>query len=120
MRQVLFIPGPLPGMNDFISTGNRFRYNTAKKKWAVIIGACVRAAKLKPVKQAHFEWQWREKTKGRNPDNFIAMGKKFVLDSLQQCGIIENDGWSQILGFRDTWEVSDNPGVVVIIDDLEG
>jgi hypothetical protein len=103
-------------MNDYISTGNRFRYDTAKKKWAVIIGACVRMAKLKPVKRAVFEWHWKEKNKLRNPDNFIAIGKKFILDALQQSGIIENDGWSQIIGFTDTWEVSDTPGVIVIID----
>ena len=117
MKQSLFIPGPLPGMNDFISTGNRFRYNTHKKRWAVTIGSCVRAARLIPVRRAYFTWIWREKDMRRDPDNFIAIGKKFILDALVAQGILGNDGWTHIAGFSDTWEVSDEPGVLVIIED---
>lgn len=117
MKQCLFIPGPLPGMNDFISTGSRFRYNTHKKRWAVIIQAEVRAVRLKPVKRARFSWYWKERNKQRDPDNFIAIGKKFVLDALVAAGVLENDGWSQIAGFEDYWEVSETPGVLVVIDD---
>lgn len=117
MKQYLFIPGPLPGMNNFIGKGTRFPYNTAKKRWAAFIQAEVKVARLVPVTRARFTWIWREPNQKRDPDNFIAIGKKFVLDALVQCKILKNDGWSGIAGFEDSWEVSSDPGVLVIIDD---
>lgn len=117
MKQYLFIPGPLPGMNDFISTGNRFRYNTHKKRWVEFIQVQIKAAKLKPVRRAFFEWRWKELNQKRDPDNFIAIGKKFILDALVGEGILQNDGWKQIAGFSDFWDVALEAGVLVVIDD---
>ncbi len=118
MRQSFFVPGPLPGMNDFISTGSRFRYNDAKKRWAVTIGSCIRLAKISPVQRVHITWLWHERNRQRNPDNFAAIGKKFVLDTLQACGILKNDGWKQIAGWSDDWVVDvERPGVLVTLEE---
>ena len=117
MKQSLFIPGPLPGMNDYIGKGQRFKYNTDKKRWALTVGACIRSAKLQPVERAFIYWKWKEKNRRRDPDNFIAIGKKFILDALTTCGVLKGDGWDHIEGFWDTWVVSDEPGVLVILEE---
>jgi len=114
----VFIPGPLPGMNEFISTGSRFRYNDAKKRWAQTIITHIKVARLQPVRRAFITCVWREKNKRRDPDNFIGMGKKFFLDALKSAGIVKNDGWTHVAGFTDTWEVSDEPGVFVLIEEV--
>ena len=105
-------------MNDYIGKGQRFKYNADKKKFAAMICAHIRLARLRPVARAHFTWQWRERNKRRDPDNFIGIIKKFTLDALQLAGILTGDGWDQVAGFTDTWEVSSEPGVVVIIEEV--
>ena len=113
-QQSMFIPGPLPGMNDYISTGSRFIYDKAKKKWKGIIAHAIKEHGLGPMPSAWFRFQWREKAKRRNPDNFAAIGKKFIFDALVSTGILENDGWREILGWEDRWCIdADSPGVYV-------
>lgn len=42
--------------------------------------------------------------------------KKFILDSLQEVGIIKNDGWDEIISFRDEFYLDrKNPRVEVYI-----
>ena len=116
MTQQFFVPGPLPGMNDYISTGNRFRYNTDKKQWTRLIAARIREAKLKPMHRASIAWIWHEKTRRRDPDNFAGIGKKFILDALVACQILPDDGWDEIAGWSDAWIVDKKtPGVTVIL-----
>ena len=118
MTQVFFIPGPLPGMNDYISTGNRFRYNTDKKKWQEAIAFYIRRAKVKPVESVYLHFLWQEKHDRRDPDNFSSMGRKWVLDSLVECGVLTNDGWGQIIGWSDEWMVDkEKPGVLVTLEE---
>lgn len=118
MTQQFFIPGPLPGMNDYISTGNRFRYNTHKKQWARLISARIAQAQLKPMQRVRISWLWHEKNRRRDPDNFSSMGKKWALDSLVSCGILPDDGWDEIEGMSDAWVLDKNrPGVTVILEE---
>lgn len=113
-QQALFIPGPLPGMNDYISTGSRFTYNNHKKRWHSRIASAIAAHGLGPMPCAWFRFHWREKNRRRNPDNFAAIGKKFIFDALVQGGILANDGWDEILGWEDRWSIDTlNPGVYV-------
>lgn len=68
-------------------------------------------------------FRWIEKNKQRDKDN-IAFAKKFILDSMQEWGIIPNDGWDQILGFVDEFYVDKkNPRVEVLLygeDEVNG
>lgn len=113
-RQAFFIPGPMPGMNDYISTGSRFIYNNHKKRWHARITVEIAANGLGFMPCAWFRFHWRENGRRRNPDNFAAIGKKFIFDALVHGGILANDGWDQILGWEDRWSVDKlNPGVYV-------
>ncbi len=42
------------------------------------------------------DFEWYEKDKRRDPDN-VNSAVKVMLDALVECGIIDNDGWKQIV-----------------------
>lgn len=46
----------------------------------------------------------------------IASAKKFILDALQECGILEGDGQKQLVGFSDRFVIGDGwDGCVVTV-----
>lgn len=117
-RQNFFVPGPLPGMNDYIGKDARRKYGREKKQWATVIRACIRKAKIKPAQHVWIVWQWREPNRRRDPDNFVSMGEKFILDALQEAGILSNDGWNEVAGWSHRWSVdAKRPGVLVTLQD---
>lgn len=114
MSHVFFVPGKLPGMNDF-EGGRRWGYRAAKKKWEQIIGDSIIRSYAPKFTKVFMEFQWHEMNRRRNPDNFSSMGRKFIIDSLVKQGIIKNDGWGEIMGWRDEWFVSEQYGVTVTL-----
>lgn len=121
LAQVLFIPGPLPGMNEMLNAhgtgggGKGNGYARAKKKWTNDIALLAKVHKLRPMERVRLRFVWHEKHRQRNPDN-IAAGKKLVIDGLVVAKVLRNDGWDQIAGFVDDWRVGSPPGVLVIIE----
>ena len=60
-----------------------------------------------------FKFTWYRKNRRSDPDN-ICFAKKFLLDALQEVGIIDNDGWKNVSGFVDEFYVDkDNPRVEI-------
>lgn len=121
LTQRFFIPGPLPGLNELLSAkgsgfGKGNGYARLKKEWTDrILMACM-ASRLKPVQQAEFHFEWMERNKRRDPDNFSSGGRKLILDALVKGGILPGDGWSVVLGFSDDFLIAaDVPGVWVTI-----
>jgi Holliday junction resolvase RusA-like endonuclease len=113
MTQSFFIPGPLPGMNDFAGKKSRWHYRELKANWGMSIGIRIGMAKLTPMKRAAVTFRWMEKNKRRDPDN-LQFGQKFVLDSLVTRGILPDDGWDEIVSLTHTFSVdARNPGVWV-------
>jgi Holliday junction resolvase RusA-like endonuclease len=125
MKQTLWIPGPLPGLNDVINAkrsrwgGQADGYSAMKKKWNQKIALAARAAGLRPVEAAHFTYEIREVNKRRDPSNLVSAVLKLCEDGLQAAGVLTNDGWKQVLGYTVRWCVSPNPGVMVVIEDVE-
>ena len=73
----------------------------------------------KLVPKSVFKFTWYRKNKRTDPDN-ICFAKKFILDAMQEVGMIENDGWNQIVGFVDKFEIDkDNPRVEIEITEAE-
>lgn len=98
------IPGQLPGLNEIIDAAKSHWavYRQMKSTYEDMIGWV--AKKIDPFDRAWLDIIWYEPNRRRDLDN-IAAGKKFILDGLQAIGKIENDGWKQIAGFTDTFEV---------------
>ena len=45
------------------------------------------------------------------------VAKKYILDGLIIAGLLKKDGWNEIAGFTDTWEVGE-PGVWVEVREV--
>lgn len=118
MTQQFFVPGPLPGLNAFLGKGSRWTYTEAKQVWGWQIKVAILQAKLTPMVRVYIRWTWQEEDERRDPDNFQAIGKKLILDSLVNSGILKNDGWKQISGWTDHWLVeATKPGVGVMLEE---
>lgn len=124
--QTLWVPGPLPGLNEIIQAkGNSFSrgrsaWTGMKKSWDRTVSIFSTSQHLQPVKSAHFVYLWREKKRQRDPSNFTAGGRKIIEDGLQAAGMLPNDGWKQVLSFQDVWVVdAERPGVTVFMMDTK-
>jgi hypothetical protein len=118
--KAFFIPGPLPGLNEMIDQakgcgGRGARYARIKDQWTQTCALHALAAGLKHIDCARFRFRWVERTRQRNPDN-IACGKKYIIDGLVTAKVLDNDGWSQVLSWVDSFEVGERPGVWVTVE----
>jgi hypothetical protein len=118
LAQTLWVPGPLPGLNEMLADragrgGNA--YARMKKKWTNDIALLARVSKLRPMERVKLRFVWHERHRQRNPDN-IAAAKKFIIDGLVTAKVLRNDGWDQIAGFVDDWLVARPAGVLVLIE----
>lgn len=122
MNQIFTIPGRLPGMNEITKAnrGNRYQGAKLKKDAQETIGWAIKEAHLTPVKRPFYlHCTWIEPNMRRDKDN-VRAGVKFILDALQEMGVIENDGWREVVGFTDTYRVNkDDPRVIVEIEEID-
>lgn len=121
----LWIPGPMPGMNEIIDAkatskktkgGKRWdAYQGMKKSWSEKIAIYVRAAHFPLLVGPHeFFFEHRELHRQRDPDNFSSGAAKLTFDALQEAGIMENDGWKQVVSIQHMWKVdAERPGVLL-------
>lgn len=117
--QELFIPGRMAGMNEIIGEARKHWSKGAaqKKEQDEIVTDCIAYENpLKPVIGAVFlEFEWVEPDDKRDPDNIVA-AKKFILDALQEMGIIKDDNMECISGWKERWQVAtpDKPAGIYI------
>ena len=124
MTYKLIIQGRLPCLNDYIKAMNSNRHvgNTLKQDtqnaigWQInqqLRGVCI-TSKVK------MHYTWIEPNMKRDLDG-ITIGKKFIQDSLVNCGVLKNDGWANVGGFSDSFSVDkNNPRIEVLILEIEG
>ena len=110
------IPIELPDQNQIIKMTNvRGRYSAYSRHKKVLteqIGYIARRVTDGVVKYpVECAIRWFCPNRRKDPDN-IAGGKKFILDALTSVDIIENDGWKQIAGFEDSFEIGE-PGALI-------
>lgn len=117
------IPFRLPSLNE-VTLANRTHWaKGAKQKKEVQeqIALCIMAARsagnLRPVSgQCTVHFTWHEKTRRRDKDN-VASGKKFILDALQETGILSNDNNEVVNGFTDCFNYGAYDGVTVELEE---
>jgi Holliday junction resolvase RusA-like endonuclease len=74
---------------------------------------------VKFFEKCELEITYYMENRKKDPDNILS-SKKFILDGLVQAGVLENDGWKQIKGFDESWEVDKkNPRVEVEFKEVE-
>lgn len=116
----LFVPGPLPGLNELIAAakgrgGRGFAYAKLKRSWTDTVILLARAAKLQPVQRVRLSFRWQERNRRRDPDNVAAGGRKLILDGLVKAGVLPGDGWECVAGWDDEFTVAARPGVLVTL-----
>jgi hypothetical protein len=116
----LVIPGELPTMNEIINKSKTHwsKYKKMKETYDSIISYYATQQKIKFFKSVKLEITYCRKNRKVDPDN-ISAGKKFIIDGLVQAGVLENDGWSEIKGFKENWEVDkDNPRTEINFEEV--
>lgn len=120
--RIIILPGEFIGLNEYTKAN--------RTHWAV--GANMKSEQDEMVYWSLMEqrtkkittypivitFYWYCKNKKRDPDN-IASAKKYILDAMQDAGILVNDGWKQIKGFGGDWFDVDKkyPRVEVYIEE---
>ncbi|AEE95762.1 hypothetical protein [Mahella australiensis] len=123
MEYKLIIPGVLPGLNEYINAERRNKYQAAQmKKQAEHLVITLCRSQLKGVhieKPVFISYRWIEKNRRRDKSN-VAFAKKFLEDGLVKAGVLKNDGWNEIAGFADEFDVDPKrPRIIITIKEVE-
>ena len=115
------IPIKMPTLNDFVEASKvvRGRWNKANAmkseyQQKIYYYLC-KLPVLKPPIRIHFIWV--EKNKRRDLDNVSAVGRKFILDTLQICGKLKNDNPNYCVDYWDTFRVGSEYKVIMEIEE---
>lgn len=113
------IRGTLPGLNELIEAERRNRYAGAalkKQSESVVMHAARSLGKIRFTEPVYMVYHWYEPNRRRDKDNISSFGRKVIQDALVKSKILQNDGWNNIIGFEDRFEVDrKNPRIVVEI-----
>ena len=119
------IRGELPDLNQIVAAskvqgtraGRRwYRYAEMKRRLEEDVVYQIRQQAVPPVVEypAALEFRWFCRSRRKDPDNISSGGRKIILDAFVAAGVLRNDGWKDISGFRDTFDVdAPNPRVEV-------
>lgn len=118
--QSFVIEGRLVNLNDYqyacrshYMVGNKMKKNEQTKVKQAIVCSNLKPIENYPVK---IKYHFFEENRKRDLDNVAAMAHKIIQDSLVSMDILENDGWKQVKGFEDTFDVDkENPRIEIII-----
>lgn len=117
MSEKIIIEGRLPSLNTLIAGMNKNRYigNKIKQDNTKICETAFRTQCKNKYEKVSINFLWVEKDKRRDKDN-VASAKKFILDGMQKAGIIKNDNWNGVEGFRDDFAIDkDNPRIEITL-----
>lgn len=123
MEYLLVISGRLDGLNDYIKAERTSKYKAAQMKYeneTVVLYAAQNCLKDIHIRRpVYMEYIWYEKDRRRDMDNISSFGRKVIQDALVRGGFIKNDGWKEILGFSDTFQIDrKNPRIEVFIREI--
>lgn len=120
----LVIPGPLPGLNDIIDADRTNLHKGANLKRSaqniVILCAKKQLRGFHPKGPVWMTYTWYERNRKRDKDNISSGGRKVIQDGLVKAGVLKNDGWADIEGFSDRFDVDKhNPRVEIEIEEIQ-
>lgn len=115
--------GVTPSLNEYLNATGRHPKagNNMKQKFVTDLSWCIRydLKRWKTEKPVILHYIVFEPNKKRDHDNTISVIMKYVQDTLQKCGVITNDGWSNVLNFtHDFYVDKNNPRVEVYIEEV--
>lgn len=114
------IPGVLPTLNQYSAKERIHRQAAAqlKRETQAMIREHIRAHKVPPFdKHVYVGFIWVRPDARSDKDN-VTFAKKFILDALQEAGVIKRDSWKLCSPYDLGYAVNKrNPRTVVIITD---
>ena len=117
-RQQLIIPHELPALNRVIDESKKHwsKYSRLKREYTQMVAVLARRQlRLILSDSVHLSFVWYCRDRRKDPDN-VCSAKKFIIDGLVSAGILQDDGWKQVVGFSDDFEIDVvNPRTEVII-----
>lgn len=120
--QHLWIPGPLPSLNQLIGGKVRDRIRL-KSQWIDLVVALSMIAKLAPMARVRMRYEAFEKRggQGRDPLNIYAGAAKIIEDALVQARVIPDDHQGVVKGiaFAEIVHRPEKPGMLVWLDDAD-
>lgn len=117
MKYFIIIPGTLPTLNEYVKAERTNRYAAAnmKKRTQERI---IRYIGKHPVfdDDVTVKFTWIRPNMRCDKDN-VSFAKKFILDALQQSGVIRSDSWKRCTPLDIRFAVNPNePRTEVIIE----
>lgn len=108
---LLWISGRLPSLNQVIAESAGANkgwsaYAATKKRWAQQIALMARVKDLKPIPPSFFGYLVCEPNRRVDPSNMVGGAVKVIEDALQEAGLLQNDGWNDVLGYIGYWQVA--------------
>lgn len=124
MRWCFTIWGRLPGMNDYTTAcrGNQYKGAQMKRNAQNIARACIldQLGHLRIERQVNLRYTFFEPNKRRDKDNIAGFAHKVIQDALVECKVLKDDGWDEIAGFEDKFDVDKKyPRIIVVIEEVE-
>ncbi len=113
--EVFIIKGDLPDLNNYTKAnrGNKYAGNKLKQDATNIVCLYAKSQLRGKYERMSLSITYYCKNKRKDKDN-IAFAKKFILDGLIKAGVIPDDGWGQIEGWTESFEVDkDDPRIRV-------
>lgn len=117
----LMIIGKLDNLNDYIASCRTNQYKGAKLKHhneqKVVYAIYEQLVRLRINNPVYMTYRWYEPDRRRDLDNISSFGRKVIQDALVETQVLKNDGWKEIIGFRDEFYVDrNNPRIEVEIE----
>lgn len=118
-----FIKGELIDLNNYTKANRKNKYYANKIKQDtedyIIWHIKEQLKDLKITKQVEINYNWICKDKKKDKDN-ISFSKKFIQDAMVKSGLLKNDGWNDIAGFSDKFEIDkENPRIEIELVEVE-
>lgn len=117
------IPTTLPSLNEYLAAcGRNPKMGGRMKSQAkFLVNGCIRRGigRWHTDKKIILHYHFYEANMKRDKDNVFAFASKTVQDSLQECQVINNDGWKNIENFtHDFFVDKGKPRIEVYIEEL--
>lgn len=114
----------MPDLNNYIASCNRHHMRGAKMKkdYMTIANYAIRKqlGRLKITKPVYINYHHYEADMRRDKSNVGSFAVKVIEDSLQACGVLSNDGWANISGYSQEFDVDKaNPRIEVTITEVD-
>lgn len=119
----IVIPFALPGLNELIAAERIHRQKAAKLKreHQRAVELCIKSQLRRSLREpVTMHYTWVERDRRRDKDNVSSFGRKIIQDALVGIHALRNDGWANIEGFTDTFQVDKKrPRIEVVIEETE-